>query len=121
LIIDTVLDTQYLAEGESFYVPSLQSQIGYEYEGYECREWFCGMIAVTGGGGSLPPVDYEINYQDNSVSGTMLAGPIDIVYSYSPLNDYFYVEHYLETEYGSGNFELYETKRYAGYMYDFSG
>ena len=110
--------TKELTADDSFSVENLAKTIGYDGTGYECREWFCGSIEVVGGDSQIGTVEYEINYTDFSLNGEMVPGPVDIIYNYSPYNDYLYMNHYLQND--NGEYELAQTKRYAGYMYDFS-
>lgn len=102
------LGTQYIVPGEEVYVAGASTNSFYFFAtvtGFEKFAWQGGLYMVIGGG-NPDPFEYE-GYLD--VRGTMIDEPIDIVFTYSPYADYYYIEHYCGEE-------LVETEKRLGYI-----
>ena len=106
LVYKKDLGTQYVMPGDEVYVAGASTKNFYFFAtvtGFEKFAWQGGLYMVTGGG-NPDPFEYE-GYLD--VRGTMINEPIDIIFTYSPYADYYYVEHYC------GN-QLVETEKILG-------
>ena len=106
LVYKKDLGTQYIMPGDEVYVAGASTKSFYFFatvSGFEKFAWQGGLYMVMGGGNPDPFI-YD-GYLD--VRGTMINEPIDIVFTYSPYADYYYVEHYCGEE-------LVETEKILG-------